>query len=225
MDLDETISINLARRMAGRGYTVTPCQGKRPLFRDWQQGHSVDDVKWADCSVGVVTGNVAVIDCDSDEAINLVLDAAKVRTPIVSTPRGYHILFRWTDIVSAPTKVSALPSVDIRGRGGLAIVYHEWPSIDELEPLTMKDLVVWGLVRCVPREPNHLQRVVPSDQKYADWLAVTKVRSAVAGRRNATLYRESKRSPFTPAESLVDAAMCAGLDYEEAWDTVESARR
>ncbi len=75
---------------------------------------------------GEVSGNLVVIDCDTDQKFfelkpiiesKLVIDNLVNNTPIVKTGNGYHIYFR----TPTPVKSVKFPRLDIKGEGGYVI--------------------------------------------------------------------------------------------------------
>ncbi len=111
---------------------------KRPLisWKEYQDRHATEDeIKkwWTDypnANVGIVTGKIsglAVLDCDSQDAITAFLTKYKGQTPAAKTPRGMHYYFKYEDGIRNTVKVGNL-DMDIRGEGGYVVAP---PSIND----------------------------------------------------------------------------------------------
>lgn len=111
---------------------------KKPLvsWKEYQGRHATEDeIKkwWTDypnANVGIVTGKVsglAVLDCDSQDAISAFLAQYKGETPAAKTPRGMHYYFKYEDGIRNTVKVGNL-DMDIRGEGGYVVAP---PSIND----------------------------------------------------------------------------------------------
>ena len=100
---------------------------KKPLipWKIYQERHpTIEEVlKWQeefkDCGWAVVCGkisNLSIVDFDSD---NIIENYLEFNTPIVKTPRGYHLYFQFCNEASTGRLDKHL---DIRSEGGYAII-------------------------------------------------------------------------------------------------------
>lgn len=111
--------------------------------------------KWPDSNIGIITGPVSglvVVDCDSREAMKLVLSYVRQsvldRIPFSSTGNGFHLYFRYPKLpedVALGNRGNLFKdkkrNVDVRGEGGYVVAppsIHEngrryaWASLNEL---------------------------------------------------------------------------------------------
>jgi hypothetical protein len=123
---------------ARHGLPVIPVltlAGKRPAICDWPNRATTDlsliDAwwrHWPHAGVGVLTGpssGVLVLDLDTPEAVDHVAQIGLPKTPVVRTPRGWHIWMRYPDGFEHSTtkaNVLAVPGGDTRGQGGFITV-------------------------------------------------------------------------------------------------------
>ena len=114
------------------------------------------------CGVGIIAGKsgLVVIDIDDEESwAEFVGDRSMPRTMEVSTHSGRHLVFRDDTGISFKTQGSQLArGVDVRGRGGLFVVYDpgqpERHFTDLTEPADLPD---W-LAGAIPRAGTHGRR-------------------------------------------------------------------
>lgn len=140
---------------------------KKPLisWKEYQDRHATEDEikKWwmdyPNANVGIVTGKIsgiAVLDCDSQDAISAFLAQYKGETPAAKTPRGMHYYFRYEDGIRNTVKVGNL-DMDIRGEGGYVVappsvndkgLSYSWHRIikdsSALDSLLLLDLYIGG---------------------------------------------------------------------------------
>lgn len=145
-----------ALELAEAGFSIVPISpaSKRPLekWKGLQEEAADEEVigRWwsdyPDADVGVVTGQVSgivVIDCDSDEAIELV-NAQGIDSPVrVRTKRGLHLYFAHNGSrVRNAVNWRGMSGVDVRGDGGYVKVppstNYSW---DNKYPIDINDLV------------------------------------------------------------------------------------
>lgn len=117
------------------GYSVIPCQTNKKAIFSWAEFQHKKPTKeqvsewWSKyqyANIAIICGEVSgvdVIDCDTEEAFeqfneNFIPDS--VVTPIVKTPRGYHIYFKHRPGLS--NAVRALDGTDLRTNGGYVVV-------------------------------------------------------------------------------------------------------
>ncbi|MBI4589993.1 MAG: bifunctional DNA primase/polymerase, partial [Candidatus Rokubacteria bacterium] len=100
-----------------------PFQLRHPTeeeVRDWF-------TRWPEANVGIVTGAVSglvVLDIDSVEGLRAVAERCGGTlpvTPIVRTPRGWHVYLQHSGERTIPNKIGLLPGVDLRGDGGYVV--------------------------------------------------------------------------------------------------------
>jgi hypothetical protein len=106
---------------------------KRSLVK-WQEFQSrkatQDEIKkwwkkWPNANIGIVTGvinNLAVIDIDTDEGKEAILDyiPESILTPTVETPKGQHLYFRCPDD-ELRGNVRKIQGCDLRANGNYAV--------------------------------------------------------------------------------------------------------
>jgi len=79
-----------ARRMRDDGLRVTPCNGKRPIWKDWRNRDPSDDEikEYADCNVGLVLVNEIAIDADLDDEVVAAAVYEAVRNAVPKLREG-----------------------------------------------------------------------------------------------------------------------------------------
>ncbi len=114
-------------------FTVIPCQGKKPIikWRDFQYKNPTDEQikawwsKYPNANISVIVGeskNLTVIDCDSDEVYSWLQEnhlPESLTTPIVKSPHGYHLYFKFAAGLSSKRY---LENLDIKTDGGVLVV-------------------------------------------------------------------------------------------------------
>jgi len=83
--------------------------------------------RWPDANIGLATGRVsrlAVVDCDSQEAVNGFLSAYSeaAGTAQVETGRGRHFFFQWEAGIRNDAGRILGEGIDVRGEGGFVIL-------------------------------------------------------------------------------------------------------
>ena len=120
-----------ALRYRNMNLSVIPVgKDKRPLipWKEYQERHATleEITKWfsdTDANIGIVTGKIsgiAVLDCDSQDAINKFRETYTGLTPAVRTPRGMHFYYKYEEGVRNTVKVGNL-DMDVRGEGGYVL--------------------------------------------------------------------------------------------------------
>lgn len=163
------------------GYSVIPVQRNKKPFIKWEQYQSqaADESqvrqwwgKWPEANIGIVTGSVSsidVVDCDSDAgraALEEFLPES-LTTPIIKTPKGYHVYFNHRPGLSNGVRV--LTDCDLRTTGGYVIAppsvgekgqYKAMPGlkINEVTPAAMPDMLFDIL-----QQGGHCQRASSSE--------------------------------------------------------------
>lgn len=127
-------SFALAYGLVSEGFSVIPlCPRNKVPARKWKEFQTriatVEELKdWFidhDFVPGIVTGElsgITVIDCDSDDAIDLVEEAGLESTMMQTTRRGMHLVFRHNGERNT-VSVARMPGVDRRGEGGYVKAY------------------------------------------------------------------------------------------------------
>ncbi|MFC1972378.1 bifunctional DNA primase/polymerase [Chloroflexota bacterium] len=144
---------------------------------------------------GEVSGNLVVVDCDSDAKFfelkpiiegNLGIDKLEKHTPVVKTSKGYHIYFK----TLAPTSSVKFPRLDIKGQGGYVIAppsihpsgtpYH-FVNPDLPDILTITSLNSAGI------DLEQRKRIQIDDRP--NWISEVLQQGVEDGQRNETCFR------------------------------------
>lgn len=158
--------LNHALQYLKMGFSVIPCQKNKKAIFAWADfQHTKPDkeqitqwwTKYPHANIAIICGEVSgvdVIDCDTEEAFqnfneNFLSDS--IVTPIVKTPKGYHIYFQHrpglsnavraiagTDLRTTGGYVIAPPSIGVNGNGYL---WFNGLSPKEATPVEMPDFV------------------------------------------------------------------------------------
>lgn len=122
-----------ARKYVKAGFSVIPirAKGKLPMgpWKEFQTRKPTDEelVRWfdgKDVNIGIVTGqisNLAVIDCDSDSALELAKNNGLPDCPVSKTGRGYQFFYNYEPGIRNFQKRDDLPGIDLRGEGGYVV--------------------------------------------------------------------------------------------------------
>jgi len=215
-----------------RGWFLTPVNGKVPVLKSWPllplQNRS-DVEMWIKNygAVGVKTGHgFCILDVDPGADPKWLDPKTYPNTPIQLTPRGgLHVWLRTPDSLGNSAGKLA-PHVDIRCKGGQAVLYDGWivsPDTDIAE---------------MPAEwLATLQAAVVAEKKSNAALRreVENVKTAVEGRRNQTLNTAAFNlgqlvaaghlDALTARSCLEDAALSIGLQEPEITNTIDSGFR
>jgi bifunctional DNA primase/polymerase-like protein/AAA domain-containing protein/primase-like protein len=149
---------------------------------------------------GIISG-VAVVDCDTDEAVAAFL--AKVpeasATRRAKTSRGAHFYFQWENGIRNSTDLIA-PDTDVRGEGGFIIVppsinatgkSYEWLNENETQPM-----------------PAAIYEAITSPKISSKAATVEALSRIPQGRRNSTL---TSIAGFLRRKGLEEEAIKAGI--------------
>ena len=128
MKVDMTPDFPSAALAAGHaGFHVFPLKPSRkyPLRKNWQASATTDlltiESTWRDnplANVGIATGRgLVVLDSDSKTGDDALRELGLPSTTTVKTARGHHFYFEG----KARSRAGILPSVDVRGAGGLVV--------------------------------------------------------------------------------------------------------
>ena len=126
--------LKAALRYHKLGFSVIPCKSdKRPIVK-WEpyQRQRADKqqitewwTKYPYANIAIVTGEVSgvdVVDCDTEEAYQMLNEnflPDSFQTPVVKTPKGYHLYFKHQSGLS--NQVRAINGTDLRTTGGYVI--------------------------------------------------------------------------------------------------------
>ncbi len=124
-----------ARTLTEAGMVVIPCgkaDGKAPLVK-WaglDQPLAPEKLngwlrypRFATANIGIATGpsGLTVIDCDTPNALDRVIERFGPTPVIVATPRGgYHLYYKANGERSGPIREDGL-AIDVRARGGFVV--------------------------------------------------------------------------------------------------------
>lgn len=126
----------LAYHLISEGFSVIPlCLDKKRPARLWKQFQyvyaSIEELKeWFidhPFAPAIVTGHISgitVIDCDSDEAIQIAADLGIESTMGQRTRRGRHLVFRHAGERNT-IAVGRIEGIDRRGEGGYVKAYAD----------------------------------------------------------------------------------------------------
>lgn len=206
--------------------------------------------QWPQAWPGIVTGKVSgitVVDADSDQgadALGEFLPDGLAGIPIVKTPKGYHFYFKY--VPGIKNAVRLLPDTDLRNDGGYVIAppskggAYAWLQAAEAGPMPegLADILKRPKEKPAERpKENQGNRQTTGESGGAYALAAlddesAKVRTAAKGSRNATLNRAAfaigqliaggQIGRGIAENTLLDAAISAGLDRKEATATINS---
>jgi len=159
-------------------------RGKKPLVKwePYQQRLPTEDQlkrwwqRWPTANIGLATGRVsrlAVVDCDSQEAVNGFLSAYSeaARTAQVETGRGRHFYFQWEEGIHNHAGRILGESIDVRGEGGFVILppsvhsngkIYEW--LNDSDPLPLPPSLKQTLTGYFKHEPGFKSGEAPSDR-------------------------------------------------------------
>lgn len=135
-------TLDYARWYVSKGFSVIPLKPKSKIpaldsWKEFQTRRPTDEElnKWfgngSNNNIGIVTGKIsglAVIDFDSQKAVQFAKDNNFPQTPLVKTAKGYHAYCKSKDGVSNFQKRDDLPDIDLRAAGGYVVAP---PSIHE----------------------------------------------------------------------------------------------
>jgi hypothetical protein len=161
---------------------------KKPLIR-WQQNQKkkagpITIRKWfkqfPNAGLGIVTGKLSglfVIDCDTingyQETMKFIPNNLIV--PIVKTPRGHHLYFKYPAGSSLTVGQGILPGVDYRGQGGYVVCpptindnggQYAWvndQSLNEIDPPEIPKTILDLLSNC-KKTPNKNKPIEHADR-------------------------------------------------------------
>lgn len=153
-----------AAELCDQGFSIIPIQpeDKKPLvpWAEYQDHAATADevANWWDifpnANIGIITGEIVVIDCDSMTAAAWVADNLTPTPWSVQTARGAHFYYRCEDGDKWQNGAGIREGVDVRGSGGYVVAppsihktgavytWHKQPgadSIDELPTLCEAD--------------------------------------------------------------------------------------
>jgi hypothetical protein len=154
--------LDQARYYVAKGFSVIPLRplGKEATikWKEFQNRHPTDEelIEWfgngSTNNIGIVTGrisNIAVLDYDSDKAVEYSSANNFPATPLVRTGKGYHAYYRYRKGIRNFQKRNDLPDIDLRGDGGYVVAppsvhksgkQYEWMPGKGIEDLPFAEL-------------------------------------------------------------------------------------
>jgi len=135
MENKENLSIiEWARKYRDKGFSVIPLKSrdKIPVIKwvQYQNQLPTDNEleMWfgngSKYNIGIVTGKIsgiAVVDLDSQKAIQFAKDNKFPNTPFVKTGKGYHRYYKYEGEIKNFQCRDDLPNIDLRGEGGYVV--------------------------------------------------------------------------------------------------------
>jgi P4 family phage/plasmid primase-like protien len=102
---------------------------KKTLKLNWKKINKEnykEYINYNDKTFYIITGklsNITVLDIDDEDVYNAMIENKPVLKEYftVKTNKGYHIYFKYNDLLSTTTNINDLEGIDIRNDGGLAI--------------------------------------------------------------------------------------------------------
>jgi len=155
-------TIEYAKSYVKQGFSVIPLKprDKRPAIESWKdyqtrKATEEELEQWfgngSQVNIGIVTGKIsgiAVVDLDSEEAIQFAKENHFPQTPTVKTGKGRHLYYRYRNGIRNSQKRDDLPGIDLRGDGGYVVAppsthpsgekYH-WVEGRGLEDIPLAD--------------------------------------------------------------------------------------
>ncbi|GAB4490097.1 MAG: hypothetical protein OHK006_22500 [Thermodesulfovibrionales bacterium] len=123
-----------AKYYQSKGFSTIPLKpyDKTPAipWKEYQTRHATDDElgKWfgngSNLNIGIVTGNlsgIAVVDLDSEEAVELIAEHDILDAPTVLTSKGRHLYCKMKPGVTNFQKRDDLRGIDLRAEGGYVV--------------------------------------------------------------------------------------------------------
>ena len=232
-----------ALELASAGWHVFPVQerGKQPLVR-WRDESTTDPMKvgewwqrWPDANIGIDCGKSGLVVVDYDG-----VEPPQVDTLQVKTGRGVHHYFSDSGS-SVPNSASMLgDKIDVRGEGGYVLAppsvhpsgaLYEWsggdikPLPDDYRAKMVKPKKEYDPIEPVRMSGSWGEKILQSEAAI--------VRTTGEGKRNHQLFESALRvmsavkgghlDRSVAWNGMLDAAVGAGLDRDEADGTITSA--
>ena len=129
----------LVDRYKKAGWQLIPLKGK---IRFTKAGENVDELLYDEqYNVGLLTGDIVVVDFDSEEAHSKYEENLSSITLVSKTPRGWHYFYKSPEGVTIRNDQSKKigENVDIRGVGGYVVIPpskgYEWKNTHNILPL------------------------------------------------------------------------------------------
>ena len=122
--------LNSALAYAGRGFSVIPVRGKKPIVK-WEQyqkqrADTSQIRRWwkqhPDAGIGIVTGAISqlyVVDADGPAGIKWIAENTTLKPTVKSPRKGYHYYTSGGNGLRNAT--GFLPELDFRGEGGYIV--------------------------------------------------------------------------------------------------------
>lgn len=245
---NEPVTPSLAKAaasLATDGWPIFPCTTRKiPLVKGWQAGTATTDLAqirdwwaaWPTASIGTPTGDLIVIDIDGPDGMRTrsETETQGLEWPVtltVMTGRasgGAHFWYRAPEGVEIRNCVGLHggrgigPGVDVRGKGGLAILPpspHEtgrpyrWTVTMDPAPLPQ-----WMVERLKPPPPRRIDAPIRSGGAYSKAALAGECRDVLRA-AEGTLNHTLNRSAFKVGMHIA----AGGLDEEEAFEALVAA--
>jgi Bifunctional DNA primase/polymerase, N-terminal len=235
-----------------------PTPGKHPRTRHGLRDASADEAQvqawwatWPNANVGVITGDLVVIDVDGTHGRASLTALQRAHRPLpptltALTGHGMHLYFRAGAhrITNSAGRLGA--GLDVRGRGGHVVAPpslhadgHRYRWGTRHRPAPLPSWLAQLLTATAPRPPRRAPLPSPASGHRAQRYLAAALRGELAyvaaarpGTRNDTLNRAAFRlgqlagaghgSLDVLTAPLLDAALTAGLTEPEALATINS---
>lgn len=237
------MSVDHALHLADQGYRVFPVKDKTPLVKAWPERATTDPERvramWAkdlDAGVGIATGDgLIVVDLDvkgGADGVQGFTEWAEENgvewSPTTSTRSGgQHVYLSASEDFGNRTGV--IPGVDVRANGGYVVAYGDVPDLEALP--TLPEPVARMIGSKAESTSASSREIALAGVKVAVDRELFKVELAPEGRRNDVLNSAAYSlgqlvgdhlDEDEIRDRLIDAALEAGLDRHEAFETVAS---
>lgn len=224
---DKKTMLDHALDLWENGYNVIPLgdggtkQAKLPReqWKQYQDAPATDIQitawweQWPNANIGILTGNITVVDADSAEAVEEVKKHYPHTPRRVKTSKGMHFYYKANDNEPIRNSANQNSKIDIRGIGGYVVAP---PSTHEAG-----EQYVWDLDFGVSSDINDLHIIKSSE------LSITQptLQSAITGNLNfdVSKYKPAQtETPVPPGGRNVAAASLAGK-YIKSGDSIQEA--
>lgn len=179
-------TLEWANLYSEKGFSVIPiCSGtKKPAIK-WKkfqkQKATPEELReWFEIQkngIAIVTGSIsglAVIDLDSEQAIDFATNNNLLDTPTVKTGKGFHLYCKYQEGIRNLQGRADLPDIDIRGDGGYVVAppsIHEtghkysWVNEKELNDLPLQEFPADLLLAQEPEDKESLKELFKGVKK------------------------------------------------------------
>jgi len=114
-------------------------------------------LQWPNANIGILTGNISVVDADSADAVEFVKANVSHTPRRVATSKGMHFYFNDNPELDMRNTANAKSKIDVRGAGGYVVAP---PSLH-----ASGKRYEWETDQGVPgNEPSDLPQLTPGDK-------------------------------------------------------------